>query len=696
MSFKKLICPGCGSDNVNAAGDGLYICGSCDAKYVLGLNAKDSEYIIEHTEKALWQQTVDKIEKTLFNLDEAVRKEFLDSEAIVQWCRELKRLIPAHFLAEFYETAVGRDRRALSEFISGVDPDEHEGEIPEILRIAIKLISAETLLAINDLIIRAYESKDVIEFSKWNKILHEEQQKVDGLVYDVKKKRDVFVAYKSEDWKDVEKLVDGLENEQGLTCFVAARNLQHGRAGDYDKKLETAMDSCRAVVFVSSRKSRSVGDARNKELPYIQKKDNDNAPPEYKARSEYKRLPKKYKKPRVEYVIEPYVGLAAEEFTNEFFDGYERVYKPDIKGVALSLFSQFDAPIEEEPKFAEQKPVTSDVKFCTSCGAENPAKAKFCSECGKPEFAETYEKYIEIKTERELREKLIAERQKIEAEYLDKLEAEYLAKLEAERKAKEQAERALKKERERQENEKAEREKQEKERLAREEAESKAREIKEQAERAARALKEASETREKEKAEKEKQERERLAQTLRAFEQFEKERAEKARAEKEKAAKLEAERIAREQAERLLKASATQQKPSQSSGYTEKVEEKQEYEFDAETCFNNAEKLYLKKNYEEAARWYKMAAEQGHARAQNNLGYCYEHGEGVMQNYYEAVKWYTKAAEKGNPYAQYSLGLCYENGRGVAKSGYYAVDWYRKASSRGHVDAKMALKRLGY
>ncbi len=41
----------------------------------------------------------------------------------------------------------------------------------------------------------------------------------------------------------------------------------------------------------------------------------------------------------------------------------------------------------------------------------------------------------------------------------------------------------------------------------------------------------------------------------------------------------------------------------------------------------------------EAARWYRLAAEQGNARAQFNLGSMYEKGEGVPQDYVVAHMW---------------------------------------------------------
>ena len=38
-------------------------------------------------------------------------------------------------------------------------------------------------------------------------------------------------------------------------------------------------------------------------------------------------------------------------------------------------------------------------------------------------------------------------------------------------------------------------------------------------------------------------------------------------------------------------------------------------------------------------KWYRLAAQQGYARAQRNLGLMYYGGQGVAQDYAEAVKW---------------------------------------------------------
>ena len=46
-------------------------------------------------------------------------------------------------------------------------------------------------------------------------------------------------------------------------------------------------------------------------------------------------------------------------------------------------------------------------------------------------------------------------------------------------------------------------------------------------------------------------------------------------------------------------------------------------------------------------KFYRLAAEQGYADAQYNLGVMYANGHGVSQDYAEAAKWYRLAAEQG-------------------------------------------------
>ena len=73
----------------------------------------------------------------------------------------------------------------------------------------------------------------------------------------------------------------------------------------------------------------------------------------------------------------------------------------------------------------------------------------------------------------------------------------------------------------------------------------------------------------------------------------------------------------------------------------------------------------------------------------------YASGRGVPQDNTEAVAWYRKAAEQGDAVAQQGLGYMYANGRGVPLDRIEAALWYRKAAEQGDPNAKRALELLG-
>ena len=92
-------------------------------------------------------------------------------------------------------------------------------------------------------------------------------------------------------------------------------------------------------------------------------------------------------------------------------------------------------------------------------------------------------------------------------------------------------------------------------------------------------------------------------------------------------------------------------------------------------------------SFTEAMKLYRLAADQGNARAQNNLGYMYANGQGVAKDESEAVKWFRLAADQGYARAQDNLGYMYEKGEGVAKDESEAVKWYRLAADQGFAQA---------
>lgn len=86
-------------------------------------------------------------------------------------------------------------------------------------------------------------------------------------------------------------------------------------------------------------------------------------------------------------------------------------------------------------------------------------------------------------------------------------------------------------------------------------------------------------------------------------------------------------------------------------------------------------------DYATALRLWRPLAEQGNARAENNIGVMYENGKGVSQDVDEAIRWYRLAAAQGYAGAQYDLGLAYAIGRGsVQRDPVRAYMWFSLAA----------------
>jgi TPR repeat protein len=86
-------------------------------------------------------------------------------------------------------------------------------------------------------------------------------------------------------------------------------------------------------------------------------------------------------------------------------------------------------------------------------------------------------------------------------------------------------------------------------------------------------------------------------------------------------------------------------------------------------------------------KWWKLAAEQGYASGQFNLGFMYDSSDGVPQDHKTAVKWYRLAAEQGDADSQGDLGTMYANGTGVIQDNIYAHMWFNIAASSGKKNA---------
>lgn len=93
---------------------------------------------------------------------------------------------------------------------------------------------------------------------------------------------------------------------------------------------------------------------------------------------------------------------------------------------------------------------------------------------------------------------------------------------------------------------------------------------------------------------------------------------------------------------------------------------------------------FLPQDNNEAAKWYRAAAERGHVEAQRNLGLMYLYGEGVPEDAIEGMHWIRIAAEAGSADAMRAMAIAYRDGLyGVEKDSEQAHLWSARADQAG-------------
>lgn len=107
---------------------------------------------------------------------------------------------------------------------------------------------------------------------------------------------------------------------------------------------------------------------------------------------------------------------------------------------------------------------------------------------------------------------------------------------------------------------------------------------------------------------------------------------------------------------------------------------------DAEAQFQLG-KHYDGKDESEAVKWYRRAAEQGHAKAQNNLGSCLTDPD-------EAAEWFLRGAENGSVAAQFNIGRYYLESHQDAAGLREALRWLHCAAENGNDQAKREISYL--
>eukprot|EP00729_Bicosta_minor_P032519 gene32519-biopygen16267 len=97
-------------------------------------------------------------------------------------------------------------------------------------------------------------------------------------------------------------------------------------------------------------------------------------------------------------------------------------------------------------------------------------------------------------------------------------------------------------------------------------------------------------------------------------------------------------------------------------------------------------------------RFWKLEHDRSPGRhtptVQYTLGDMHRIGEGVKQDYEEALKWYRKAAEAGHATAQYNLSVAYINGECVTQDRSEGLKWVQLAAVQGYENVLKVLDAM--
>ena len=99
-----------------------------------------------------------------------------------------------------------------------------------------------------------------------------------------------------------------------------------------------------------------------------------------------------------------------------------------------------------------------------------------------------------------------------------------------------------------------------------------------------------------------------------------------------------------------------------------------------ETITGHKKSVYKRHNDPDlmsALRYFTMAAEQGNADAQFEVGQMMAQGMGTTQLFEEAMRWYELSARQGHAKAQFNIAFLYAYGQGVDQDILKAYEWYR-------------------
>ncbi|GAB7536970.1 hypothetical protein BGC_31880 [Burkholderia sp. 3C] len=102
-----------------------------------------------------------------------------------------------------------------------------------------------------------------------------------------------------------------------------------------------------------------------------------------------------------------------------------------------------------------------------------------------------------------------------------------------------------------------------------------------------------------------------------------------------------------------------------------------------------------RKNFDEVARYFRIAAAHGHYKANHNVQQLVSHGMASSPNAaHEAVEWASQLVSQGIPMGYYDIGYYLNSGYGLKQNKELALKYIRKAADLGNADAQYYVARL--
>ena len=104
------------------------------------------------------------------------------------------------------------------------------------------------------------------------------------------------------------------------------------------------------------------------------------------------------------------------------------------------------------------------------------------------------------------------------------------------------------------------------------------------------------------------------------------------------------------------------------------------YEIGCLFCYGSVKSPTGLRGDAEAFRWWRRAAEHGHAESQFKISLQYAEGRGVSRNAAESAKWCAESARQGHRIAQFAMACKYKHGDGVVQNDMIALQYCRQSA----------------